>query len=577
VARQAHTATVLSDGKVLVAAGRSGAGADSTAELFDPATNLWATTGSLATPRYHHTDTLLPNGQVLATGGLTGRGSGFDFVTTPLAELYDPSLGRWTPTSPLRDPRDSHTATLLPSGKVLAAGGITNFPNGGLASAELYDPATRTWSSAASMAGVRANHTATLLPNGKVLVAGGEDDFRGLSLASAELYDPGTNTWSATGPLGVARKNHTATLLPDGKVLVAGGQKVAVEPGGSQSSNPVASAELYNPTTGMWSPTGALGTARFDHTATSVGDRILVTGGTGPNDSFNLATFPAATEVYSPASGTWTVSEPLATGRYAHTASLLPGGRVLVAGGCGAACPLSSSEVSQQVAGGGGSGGGGGGSGGGGSGGGGGTGGGGSGGGAGGGYATPPPARDPGRGPDAGDGGVSSGSARQRRRAAALRRCLRRVRRARPRSGRRAGARVRRRQASLRRRARRRCLARHGRTPGRVRAVRAREMSKTRIVLSFRAAGSHGQRPPAARSYLVKQSTRRMRGRRGFSRARTRCDGACRFTVTSVGARIALTITDLRPHTRYYFAVAARDNVSGRPGPRSRTVRVRTK
>jgi len=121
-------------------------------------------TGSLATARYFHTATLLPNGKVLVAGGAIGY--------TPLAsaELYDPATGTWTATESLHTARFFHTATLLPNGKVLVAGGAGN---GYLASAELYDPATETWTATGSLHTARDLHTATLLPNGKVLVAGG--------------------------------------------------------------------------------------------------------------------------------------------------------------------------------------------------------------------------------------------------------------------------------------------------------------------------------------------------------------------------------------------------------------------
>ena len=111
-----------------------------------------------------------------------------------------------------------HTATLLPNGKVLVAGG---YNSGYLTSAELYDPASGSWSATGSLNTARQAHTATLLPNGKVLVAGG-DNGSGY-LTSAELYDPASGSWSATGSLNTARYFHTATLLPNGKVLVAGG------------------------------------------------------------------------------------------------------------------------------------------------------------------------------------------------------------------------------------------------------------------------------------------------------------------------------------------------------------------
>src|SRR5674476_240527 len=126
----------------------------------------------------------------------------------------------WSAAGSLITARNAHTATLLPSGQVLVAGGFGS--SGVLVSAELYDPATNTWSAAGSLTTARFNHTAALLPSGQVLVAGGADTV-GNSLASAERYDPATNTWSAAGSLTTARVSHTATLLPSGQVLVAGG------------------------------------------------------------------------------------------------------------------------------------------------------------------------------------------------------------------------------------------------------------------------------------------------------------------------------------------------------------------
>jgi hypothetical protein len=125
----------------------------------------------------------------------------------------------WTATGPLNTPRYRHTATLLPNGQVLVAGG-RDISGDYVSSAELYDPASGTWSATGSLANARYFHTATLLPNGKVLVAGGFSSTGGY-LASAELYDPATETWTATGNLGTGRYLHTATLLPNGQVLVA--------------------------------------------------------------------------------------------------------------------------------------------------------------------------------------------------------------------------------------------------------------------------------------------------------------------------------------------------------------------
>jgi N-acetylneuraminic acid mutarotase len=162
----------------------------------------------------------------------------------------------------------------------------------------------------------RQLHTSTLLPNGQVLVAGG---YNGGYLASAELYNPTTGTWTTTGSLNTARHRHTATLLSSGQVLIAGGY----------NGSYLASAELYNPTTGTWTTTGSLNTSRQGNTATLLPNgQVLVAGG------FNGSIFYMATvELFDPSTGTWTATGNLNFSRGDHTATLLPGGKVLVAGG----------------------------------------------------------------------------------------------------------------------------------------------------------------------------------------------------------------------------------------------------
>src|SRR5205823_11552805 len=150
---------------------------------------------------------LLSTGAALLGAPLTTQGAPVTFVVT--GSLATARAGQ----------PSGHTATLLPNGNVLVAGG--GDIDGIHPSAELYDPASGTWSATGSLATPRSGHTATLLPNGKVLVAGGGD---GSILASAELYDPASGTWSATGRVATARFGYTATLLPNGKVLVAGGE-----------------------------------------------------------------------------------------------------------------------------------------------------------------------------------------------------------------------------------------------------------------------------------------------------------------------------------------------------------------
>jgi Galactose oxidase, central domain/Kelch motif len=214
--RLLHTATLLLDGRVLVTGGwldHTNHGELSSAELYNPATGNWTRTIGMHVPRVDHTATLLSNGRVLVVGSLRG-----DPHST---ELYDPAIGNWSFTGRTTSPRlGYHTATLLPNKMVLVAAGYDG-TNHVSANAELYDSATGTWTPTGRLAIARQNHTATLLHNGTVLVTGGANDA-GI-LASAELYDPTTGTWTSTGSLNVARWEHTATLLCDGKVLVAGG------------------------------------------------------------------------------------------------------------------------------------------------------------------------------------------------------------------------------------------------------------------------------------------------------------------------------------------------------------------
>jgi hypothetical protein len=205
------------------------------AEFYNPGSEIWTNTDSMATERCAFTLTLLPNGKVLASGGFGTSGA---VATT---ELYDPTAGTWTPTGSLHEPRGSHTATLLLSGKVLVAGG-TDFFGGGsdptLSSAEIYDPATGTWTMTGSMGQPREVHTATLLTSGKVLIAGGVSYFGGIFPTDSELFDPNTGKWLPTLPLISGRRDHFTTLLPNGDVLITGG---------FNSSDTGPSAELYNP------------------------------------------------------------------------------------------------------------------------------------------------------------------------------------------------------------------------------------------------------------------------------------------------------------------------------------------
>jgi N-acetylneuraminic acid mutarotase len=332
-----HTATVISDGKVLVVpadARRSESGAP--AELYDPSSEKWIATGAMIAGRYEgYTATLLLDGRVLVTGGWNGTGRA---LTS--AELYDPGNESWAATATLRNGRFYHTATLLPDGRVLVVGGIGS--GGPLPSAELYDPLTGSWTATGSMNEARSLHTTTLLLDGKVLVIGGSSNSG--SLASAELYDPRTGSWTATGSMIEARLGYVpATLLPDGRVLVVGGDSATrvVQPdvgGPGPDSLTLASAELYDPRSGSWTATGSMTEARRGHTLTLLPNGAVLVAGGYRNDSSGTRLLASA-ELYDPITGTWTATARMIEARSLHTATLLADGRVLAVGGADAVSP----------------------------------------------------------------------------------------------------------------------------------------------------------------------------------------------------------------------------------------------
>jgi Bacterial Ig-like domain (group 2)/Kelch motif/Galactose oxidase, central domain len=323
--RLLYTATLLSNGTVLAAGSISG---DATAEIYTPVTGTWAFTGSMSTGRESHTANLLSNGTVLVAGGGNADQSSPALTS---AEIYNPATGAWTVTGSMSTARQDHTATLLPNGTVLVAGGVYYYGLAPLASAEIYNPATGAWTVTGSMSTARWLHTATLLPNGTVLVAGGDTRF-GNPVNSPEIYDPATGTWTATGSMSTARYSHTATLLQSGTVLVAGGNVGGIG----------ASAEIYDPAAGTWAVTGSMTAARVLYTATLLPNgTVLAAGGATNGGSGSLA----STEIYNPATATWTLTGSMTTVRDYHTSTLLPNGSVLAAGGDGANGAVVSAEI----------------------------------------------------------------------------------------------------------------------------------------------------------------------------------------------------------------------------------------
>jgi hypothetical protein len=312
--RRWHTATRLTNGKILITGGDDGNGPLATCELYDPGIGAFSGTGSLIMLREAYTATLLSDGKILIVGGWSRN----SLTYLSSAELYDFATGTFSATGPLNIARGNHTATLLNNGKVLIVGGNDNTFSLQPA-AELYDPASGTFSMTGNLNTLRANHTATLLNDGNVLIAGGQG-ASGSAIANAETYDPTTGTFTATGSLNTASQDHAATLLTNGKILVAGGYNV--------NSAVVPRAELYNPATRTFTLTGSLITARQPGSATLLGDgTVLIVGGNGGTSAL------ASTELYDPAVGTFSLVGDLNTARNSHAAALLDNGTVLIAGG----------------------------------------------------------------------------------------------------------------------------------------------------------------------------------------------------------------------------------------------------
>lgn len=323
-ARAYHTATLLPNGSVLVVGGAGTkprfASGLATAEIFDPTRGLFTATPNMGNPRFEHTATLLTNGKVLVTGGLgvAGRDSEGERVPPPAldsAEIYDPATRAFMPAGKMNSARAGHTATLLLNGKVLITGGQSNPDT--LPSAELYDPATGTFTPTGPLGTARVGHTATLLSDGNVLIAGGASSTE--TLASAEIYNPASGSFAPTAAMGTPRTSHTAIRLSDGRVLVAGGYDGTAD---------TATAELYDPSSGSFTPTGAMRIAREGQTATLLSDgNVLVAGGRSDTSALESA------EIYNLETSSFAPTGNMETPRIGHTATLLQDGRVLVAAG----------------------------------------------------------------------------------------------------------------------------------------------------------------------------------------------------------------------------------------------------
>jgi hypothetical protein len=279
VSRASHTATLLPDGRALVAGGCATDGCEDIAgatrsEFFDPSRGVFVEGPDMTVPRAGHTATALTDGRVLLAGGYPSEGR----PPHESAEVYDPARNAFAPTGPMAVRRGAHTATRLRDGRVLIVGGVSG--SAALTTVELFDPATDAFTPKASLPAPRATHGAALLADGRVLVAGGQSGTgHGNSLVDTALvYDPVHDAWQAVGRLSVPKYKLAVAPLPDGGAIVIGGQ--TADAAGARLDT----TELFDPRTGRFRPGPTMAERRYkisDAVALLADGRIAVAGGYG--------------------------------------------------------------------------------------------------------------------------------------------------------------------------------------------------------------------------------------------------------------------------------------------------------
>ena len=321
IPRTEHAAALLGDGRVLLGGGLTGAGWEGRTELWDPATGRFELSGDLDIPHAEATTFLDGKGRVLVSGGTDAIGD----LESNLVHAWTPDTGEWTQIGVMAERRYLHTATLLPRGTVLLAGGpFLGDEPGTVQAEEIYDPGGDPPRKPAGggLNFPRYGHTATPLPGGKVLIAGGRSAFNDQVVPAAELFDPDTETFTPIGNMAVGRVLHVAVPLPDGRVLLAGGD--------TASATSTCSAELFDPIDRTFTPTGAMHFGRAFHAAVALATgEVLVAGGMEKGGAR-----PAAIELYHPGTGRFSLSPAtLPSGRTGLALVPLPDGSVLVHGG----------------------------------------------------------------------------------------------------------------------------------------------------------------------------------------------------------------------------------------------------
>jgi hypothetical protein len=339
VPRFQHSATLLEDGRVLIAGGRSVAdGIHGSTEFWDPVSGSMAAGPSMVVPRFGHTATRLDDGRVVIIGGYGAGERG-----TKVVELWDPATAAFRAAGETVLARDGSLSTvLLRDGRVLIVGGGACQPRDlpevsdrircsqDALQTEIWNPATEASAISGTLQEEQDWGDAALLADGRVFMLGGGH----LPTLGAEIYDPAKASWSRGGaPVDNRLGSQSVTLLPDGSVAIIGGQTGTLQEE-QPTTAPLASIEVWNPATSSFLRAGALAVGRERHRAVLLRDgRILVVGGFGAYEGGSSETALSEAEIWDPATGQTSSAGTSATGRGLHTATLLPDGLVLVAGG----------------------------------------------------------------------------------------------------------------------------------------------------------------------------------------------------------------------------------------------------
>lgn len=322
--RRNHTITLLPDGSVLVIGGWGGnrefAHRLGTAERWSPTTKKWRRAGKLAQPRHGHTASLLRDGRVLVAGGI---GSGRHRMLSSV-EIWNPRTNRFKTITPMNHARSDHVAVTLKDGRVFVAGGLKGIH--ALKSAEVWHPKQGRWLDGGTMKDARVDLGITLLPDNRVLVSGG---FCLQRLRSAEVWSPKSNTFTATGQMKLARDRHRADLLPDGRVIVSGGTAASTPIAAGDTS-----AEIWDPITGKWAISARMNVFRSLHaTVVLLDGQVLALGGRCLGARCPSGGITRSVERWNPKTGRWHLEASMKTHRSEFGAVVLKTGRVLVVGG----------------------------------------------------------------------------------------------------------------------------------------------------------------------------------------------------------------------------------------------------